>query len=335
LGSPATAVGFSFLTGGIDQLFKLYLTAATAAATPLPSDVAAELNQLVQLQAVPFTANDISNVKYLPSDHPLGQRLFPGGARNAITFQNLIIVRPSDYLFTPTSASARCSRLKEWAHELTHVHQYNQYGMDVFISRFIEQSREGYPNMPLESEAFVIENKIGAECQTSSYTTMAAFNAVIALKGKAVSDLISELAGAAKSKEVSLTPDGGLRTVSPAAMARLTEKYGSDVLSALMQETNAEALPDLIINGVNVEPLGRNAVVRVSNRLRLVGMERVSGLKPGQSTTVRFSASTMKGATEKNQIPERLLAIVDVSDSVSESDESNNHMTRVITRTRH
>jgi hypothetical protein len=51
--SPAAAIGFSLITGGVDQVFKAYLVAAAAAATPLPSNIATEMSALVR--SVPFT----------------------------------------------------------------------------------------------------------------------------------------------------------------------------------------------------------------------------------------------------------------------------------------
>jgi CARDB len=352
LASPATAVGFSFATGGIDQLFKAYLTAASAVAKPLPSDIKTELEQLVQAGAVPFTANDISNVKYLESDHPLGQRLFPGGARNAITFQNLVIVDKDDYLRKPTTSDERCARLKEWAHEMTHVHQYNQYGFDVFVQRYIEQSSPGYRNMPLEAEAFAIEEKIGRECRASSYTSLKGYNP-LRPGGRISSQLLSDLETAINVRKASLNPDGSLKSIEPRTLQQFKSTHGVDILADLTSETNPAPLPDLVIASATTDLARKQIAIRILNigtapsllfevvarltgdrlehRTRMIGIARVDVLKPGEWTTVSFAASKLQGyASDAIQFVDRLVVIVDTKNTVIESDESNNRFERVL-----
>lgn len=82
----------------------------------------------------------------------------PSGA-HAITFENLIIVGPD--MLNATG----CARLGYWAHEITHVKQYKNDGLEGFLGPYlVDYINNGYCGINAEIEAYRIENLVRESC---------------------------------------------------------------------------------------------------------------------------------------------------------------------------
>jgi hypothetical protein len=350
LTSPASAIGFSLLTGGLDQVFKAYLTAAAAVAGPLPSNVRTELGNLVRASAVPFTQLEIDNAEYLAADHTLAKPIFPGGSKDAIAYHNLIIVRPGPFLQTP-SAATRCHWLALWAHEMTHVHQYNQFGFDNFVTRYLEEGSHGYENITFEAEAYALQDKVERECQAARYSVFAGRRFFPVLPVNTALQLNTDVAAAIKAKEVTLNTDGSIRTMTPAARARLESQFDRAVIKDLIPGVIRQ--PDLVVADLTFDRVTSVFRLRVSNignanagpfviavtgqawgglgTNRGTGTVSVARLGAGASTSLNLSMNQMQGSAILMRLGarlDRMSAFVDSGYSVAESSEDNNLLER-------
>jgi hypothetical protein len=263
--SPGAAIGFTLLTGSLDQVFKAYLIAANAAASPLPNDVSTELRRLVAAGAVPFTQLDINNVKQLAADHALAKPLFPGGPADAITYHNLIIARPSVFLQKPTAAAPRCRWLAAWAHELTHVHQYNQFGFDAFITTYLDEGQKGYENISFEAEAYAVDAKVERDCRVGiSHTRFTARQPIMTVvSASSLPSFSTELTRLVKTNEAVLNPDGSIQSIAPAAMSALARRYGASAIDDLIK--GPTGLPDLVVGKIRYDDTRKVVEVVISN----------------------------------------------------------------------
>lgn len=156
MGDPVP--GFHIIPDDLTALFGVYIGAAYEVADPLPKDVKDELKYLANKDRYQFTVTNIEQTRWLRSDHVLAKRIWPGRDIAAITYYNLIIMSPYGLELEG------CDEVALWAHELVHVHQYNQLGWDNFLSEYLKEGVNGYDNMLIEIEARNIENFARRDC---------------------------------------------------------------------------------------------------------------------------------------------------------------------------
>jgi hypothetical protein len=189
---------------GLDPFFRVLaseIAVARAAAQPLPEDLKKELidkfrslhvkttiippeslSEALKRGGVPppdgaeptyreepgdfYAERDaVNSAVWMQSDNPAAAPLWAlksfSGA-HAITFENVIIVGPD--MLNATG----CDRLAYWAHEITHVRQYNQNGLEGFLNPYIVDGiNSGYCGIQAEIIAFRVENEFRKSCNLS------------------------------------------------------------------------------------------------------------------------------------------------------------------------
>jgi hypothetical protein len=117
-------------TAPIAAIFSHAHQRYAARSKPLPQDVKAGLGSF-------FNPEDLNSARYaiydaeiaLPSVILRGGKLF--GNQDAVTIGNIIIFRSEPAPFQKNSRGAEL-----WAHELTHVEQYQRFGMHDFVRKY-------------------------------------------------------------------------------------------------------------------------------------------------------------------------------------------------------
>lgn len=147
------------------ETLKLGLAPALTAAEPLPQDVISSLKPFVEKRIVPFSLDLLQGARWISSSNDLAKAYHPHTYKqknkDTITYGNLIIAGPV------LRSSVGCRRLAIWAHEMTHVHQYNSQGFNAFTKNYLDQSASGvsYENLPEEKQAYAVENIVDSSCK--------------------------------------------------------------------------------------------------------------------------------------------------------------------------
>lgn len=137
----------------------------STSAEKLPNDVSDYLkSKFVGKPGIPFTASDIDSARWKPYTDAGTKPFLPstwGFEHDSITYGNVIIAGPG--LLAATS----CLRMSKWAHELTHLHQYETKGQDKFLADYISEAKirgVPYDELSTELEAKSVEQFVYSSC---------------------------------------------------------------------------------------------------------------------------------------------------------------------------
>lgn len=216
--------GFRLATGGLTELFGAYIGAAYEVSDPIPEDIRNFLVGLDNDIDAPYSEANVNQARWLPSNHPLAQRIWPGGTVLGITYYNLIIV--SDAFF----AGSFCENASQWAHELVHVHQYNEMGWEQFLSRYLQDGMVNqWSDILFEQQAILFEGQALEHCLDSSSLAQPPQPLQQAFMEK-YRQLTALLLAMEDVGEIQID-NGVIRFASPAAEHKLLETIPRPVLS--------------------------------------------------------------------------------------------------------
>lgn len=151
--------GFKVIPEELTDLFGTYIGAAYEAANAIPEDIRNELIRLDNDIGAPYSEANVNQARWLSSDHVLAQRIWPGGDVLGITYYNLIIV--SDAFFD----GSFCENASMWAHELVHVHQYNEMGWNQLLTKYLADGMvQQWSDIQFEQEAILFEGQALENC---------------------------------------------------------------------------------------------------------------------------------------------------------------------------
>jgi Domain of unknown function (DUF4157) len=131
-------IAAAILTAPIEVILAAYLQAALDTLEPSASQIPKSIKRLLEPH---YQASVLNEAKYIVSSFGLtlpeainGTRVFMGDHAFAVTVGHLII-----FSREPNMSD---SDIHWWAHELEHVAQYQQWGIDGFASRYVNNFNE-------------------------------------------------------------------------------------------------------------------------------------------------------------------------------------------------
>jgi hypothetical protein len=163
----------------LTETLGAYVSAAMVVAQPLPPDIINELRQTAQQERGPFTLDNLNTAKWIHANRNEAKILWPGTYNvkemNAITYYNLIIVNDEflqGLIYDRDLKKVRpdeCQRRANWAHELTHVRQYNLLGWEPFLISYVTEGllkggTKSHDALTREKEAIAVEQSIERTC---------------------------------------------------------------------------------------------------------------------------------------------------------------------------
>jgi hypothetical protein len=214
--------GFTIVPSEVGTAFGTYVSTAMDAASPLPDDVKKTLKYLVQHADAPFSTANIEQARYLSASHVLAKPLWPGesGGRYAITYYNLIIVKPD--FFT----ADHCTQVWRFAHELVHVHQYNVLGWQPFLEKYLLEGMKGYENNSFEEEARAYEGAAAAGCFRSKISVTVGGVSQTPVVGTEAKQKAFSSAIAEQARKGAITLEkGAITKISPDALSILRKDF--------------------------------------------------------------------------------------------------------------
>ena len=165
----------------IRQAAVIQINGLMAFGRPIPNHVQTLINTLMGSDLMAgqpqFRPGHVARTLLLPERQPTADLYLPNPATNAITLDNLVImrnasfdaiynepVRTADDFFCGRVSPAFANAVRLLMHELVHVRQWEVLGRDTFLNNYLlEVLSRGYPNDSFEREAFALDNFVRAQ----------------------------------------------------------------------------------------------------------------------------------------------------------------------------
>ena len=182
---------FNAPTQVLTDTLGAYVSAAMAVAQPLPPDIVTALTPTAGQAGAPFTMENLNSAKWIHANRPEAKILWPGTYNvkdmNAITYYHLIVVN-DDFLrgiviVNKEPKPDECQRRANWAHELTHVRQYNLLGWEPFLISYVTEGlknggTKSHDSLSREKEAIAVEQSILRACMVKIFPLQPSVQAI-------------------------------------------------------------------------------------------------------------------------------------------------------------